>query len=104
MAEELRGVDRRHLRRLAHALQPVVRVGDAGVTGGVVAALDEALSHHELVKVKVVAPREERRRIADELAAGTGSVVAGTVGQVAILFRESPDEERRRIELPSRSR
>ena len=44
---------KRHLRGLGHALKPVVMIGSAGVTPAVIAELDGALAHHELVKVRV---------------------------------------------------
>ena len=44
---------KKYLRRLGHELNPVVYVGNAGVSPGVTAELDRALEHHELVKVKV---------------------------------------------------
>ena len=98
---ELTGSDRRHLRRLAHALEPVVQIGAAGVTPGVVSALDRALGDHELVKVRITREREERGEIAGAIAEQTRSAVAGLVGHVAVLYRPAPDPERRRIELPS---
>ena len=101
---ELTGADRRHLRGLAHALKPVVRVGDAGLTERVVAAVETALDDHELIKVKIAADRDERREIADAMAERTGGDLAGMVGQVAILYRPAADAERRRITLPSSSR
>ena len=101
-ALELAGRDRRHLRRLAHALDPVVQIGSAGVTPGVIAALDRALGDHELVKVRITRERDERGEIAEALAYETRSVVAGLVGHVAVLYRPAREPERRRIRLPSR--
>ena len=98
---DLSGSDRRHLRSLAHGLDPVVQIGAAGVTPGVLAALDRALSDHELVKVRITRERDERREIADALAGATRSAVAGLVGHVAVLYRPAREPERRRIQLPS---
>ena len=98
---ELTGSDRRHLRSLAHSLDPVVQIGAAGVTPGVIGALDRALADHELVKVRITRERDERREIADALAEATRSSVAGLVGHVAMLYRPAREPERRRIELPS---
>ena len=103
-ALELAGRDRRHLRRLAHALDPVVQIGAAGVTAGVIAALDRALGDHELVKVRIARERDERGEIAEALAHETRSAVAGLVGHVAVLYRPAREPERRRIALPSRRR
>lgn len=103
-AIRLAGVDRRHLRRLAHGLKPVVQVGSAGVTEAVAKALGAALRDHELVKLRIAGEREERRAIAEQLAERTRSALAGVVGQVAILYRPARDPERRRIALPSAGR
>jgi RNA-binding protein len=97
----LTGGDRRHLRRLAHAQDPVVQIGAAGVTPGVIAALDRALADHELVKVRIARERDERSEIAAALADETRSAVAGLVGHVAVLYRPAADPDRRRIALPS---
>jgi RNA-binding protein len=103
-ALELTGSDRRHLRSLGHALDPVVQIGAAGVTPGVIAALDRALSDHELVKVRIAHERDERRAIADELAKETRSAVVGLIGHVALLYRPAREPERRHIALPSARR
>jgi RNA-binding protein len=100
----LAGRDRRHLRRLAHGLDPVVQIGAGGITPGVLSALDRALCDHELVKVRIARERDERGDIADALAQETRSAVAGLVGHVAVLYRPAREPERRRIALPSASR
>jgi len=97
----LRSSDRKYLRGLAHDLDPVVRVGGAGLTASVLRAIDDALDRHELVKIKIPAEREERKAIAAEASRATGSELAGQVGQVAILYRPAREEEARRITLPS---
>ena len=102
-AIELTGRDRRHLRRLAHAQDPVVQIGAAGVTPAVIAALDRALRDHELVKVRLPRERDERGEMAGALAEQTRSAVAGLVGHVAVLYRPASEPERRRITLPSRN-
>jgi RNA-binding protein len=95
----LSGRDRRALRRQAHGLRAVVQVGSSGISDGLIAALDTALSDHELVKVEIARERDEREQLADALAELTGSALAGRVGHMAILYRPAPDPERRRIVL-----
>jgi RNA-binding protein len=97
----LTGADRRHLRGLAHSLEPLVRIGGAGLSDPVVAAVNAALDDHELIKVKIAADRDERAAIAEDAARRTGAELAGLVGHVAILFRPAADAERRFIVLPS---
>jgi RNA-binding protein len=95
-AAALSGKDRRRLRALAHPLRPVVHVGAGGVGAAVLAALERALSDHELVKVRLLEP-DDKRALARELAEASGAELAGLVGHTAILFRRNP--ERPRISL-----
>lgn len=80
----------RHLRALAHGLDPVVRVGQQGVTPAVLAELDAALEAHELVKVKISASdRRERQARVEQLASGCGAEIVQTIGHTVTLFRTS---------------
>jgi RNA-binding protein len=100
----LSGADRRHLRRLAHPLRPVVQVGAGGLTEQVVGAIDRALADHELIKLKIADEREARRELAADVAERTRSELAGVVGRVAILYRPAVETESRVIVLPSARR
>jgi RNA-binding protein len=77
------------LRGLAHGFEPLVHVGSAGITDGVLRAVDAALLAHELVKVRLHAPAAKHDDAA-ALAAGTGAVLCGLVGHVLILYRPHP--------------
>jgi RNA-binding protein len=82
---------KKHLRRLAHALQPVVTLGNAGLTEGVVKELERALEDHELVKVRARAPdREQRDAWIAELARRTQAKVVQRIGNVAVIYRADP--------------
>lgn len=90
---------RKYLKGLAHALSPIVRVGKAGATAAVVTETKKSLASHELIKVRLdVDEGTERRAIAENLAAATDSHLVGTIGKIAILYRER--EEEPEIELP----
>ncbi len=93
----LRGAQRKWLRGQAHSLRPIVHVGESGLSKAVVAALDQALSDHELVKVRLHAP-EDKKAVAEELAEKTGSALCGLVGHTVILYRVDPEEPR--LQLP----
>ena len=98
-APELDGAQRRHLRGLAHPLKPVVFVGEGGLSESVTRALDEALTSHELVKVRLRQP-EDKKRTARELADASGAALCGVVGHTVVLYRPNP--EKPKIELPRR--
>ena len=95
----LTGKQRRHLRALAHDMKPIVQVGKGGIDDGLLAALDRALTDHELVKVKVGdAAGLDRHDAAESLAAKTKSEVAQVLGNIVLLYRRDPDDPK--IELP----
>ncbi len=80
---------KKHLRRLAHPLRPVVMLGNAGLTDGVVKELDRALTDHELVKVSArVGDRTERDTALGTLAARTQSELVQRVGHVGVFYRK----------------
>ena len=83
---------RRHLRGLAHGLQPVVRLGSAGLTDAVARETDRALTDHELIKIKAPGgDREARDALFEELGRRTGSALVHRIGNVAVLYRPRPD-------------
>jgi RNA-binding protein len=85
---------KKHLRRLAHPMNPIVMLGNAGLTDAVVAELDRALADHELVKVSArVGERDARNEALATLASRTMSELVQRVGHVGVFFR-------RRTELP----
>jgi RNA-binding protein len=82
---------RRHLKGLAHSLKPVILMGNAGLTGAVIAATDQALDAHELVKVRLPGVERRERDAALLLLAGrTGSTMVTRIGHVAVLYRPHP--------------
>jgi RNA-binding protein len=90
---------RRHLRALAHALKPVIRLGNAGLTLAVTAEAARALEDHELIKVKAPGgDREARDELFAALARETGSALVQRIGNVAVLYR--PRAQLPRIVIP----
>jgi RNA-binding protein len=90
----LNGKQRRALRALGHHLEPVVLVGQHGVTDAVVAAVDQALHDHELIKVKIHEGPEDRKEAAQRLAEATGSELAQLLGRVALLFKKRDEDSK----------
>ena len=81
---------KKHLRRLAHPLNPVVMLGNAGLTPGVVKELERALADHELVKVSArVGDRDERDAALEDLAKQTASEIVQRIGNVGVFYRRS---------------
>src|SRR6266508_3092718 len=93
---------RRELKARAHALDPVVLIGGAGLSPTVLAEIDRGLQSHELRKVRVPgADRTEREAILEEVCRRTGAQAVQPIGKILVLFREnpepSPDRERTRF-------
>jgi RNA-binding protein len=88
----LTGKQRRHLRGLGHHLEPVVLVGQSGVTEGIIAAVEQALKDHELIKVKINEGPEDRHEGAEKLAQGTGSELVQLLGRTVLLFKKRDED------------
>jgi RNA-binding protein len=90
---------RQYLKGLAHSLEPIVRVGRAGVSPSVIEETKRSLAAHELIKVRVESEDSAQRRvIAEELARACDAEAAASIGKVAILYRRRDEEPE--IELP----
>lgn len=89
----LTGKQRRYLRGLGHALHAIVHVGKNGIDDPLVAAVQQALVDHELVKIKIgeSAPLG-RREAADAIAERTGSDIAQVLGNTILLYRARADD------------
>ncbi|WP_434356727.1 ribosome assembly RNA-binding protein YhbY [Parasalinivibrio latis] len=89
---------KQYLKGLAHSLKPVVLTGSNGLTEAVVAEIDSALSHHELIKVKIASEdRDTKNLIADAIVRETKSEKVQVIGKTLVIYRPSED---RKIELP----
>ena len=87
-ARKLSEHQRRHLRGLAHALKPVIRLGSAGVSPAVTRETERALHDHELIKVKAPGgDRAARDALFAALARDTRSTLVHRIGNVAVLYR-----------------
>lgn len=88
----MNSVDKKRLRAEAHALKPVVIVGQSGLTDAVLAEIELALNIHELIKVKIRAEREERPQISEKICAVTGAELIQAIGQVIVIYRLNPNK------------
>lgn len=96
----LTGKQIRQLRGLAHHLAPVVLIGKADISDGLVKQAEEALEAHELIKCAVQDGSDlGAREAADELAGRTGSEVVQVIGHRFALYRESSRDDIEKIKL-----
>lgn len=95
---QLTNKQKQHLKGMAHSLKPVVLLGGNGLTEGVMAEIDLALNHHELIKVKVPSEdREEKKLIMDAIVRESGAEKLQVIGHTLVLYRQSDEPK---IELP----
>ena len=86
------------LKAKAHELKPIILLGGNGLTEGVMAEVDLALEHHELIKVKVPSiDREEKVAIMDAIVRETGSIKVQSMGHVLTIYRQANEPK---IQLP----
>ncbi|NOX32655.1 MAG: ribosome assembly RNA-binding protein YhbY [Deltaproteobacteria bacterium] len=100
--EELKGSQKKYLRGLAHNLNPSAFVGQKGITESLIVEIDTALEACELIKVKFndFKEKDQKNSLIKEIAKSTKSHIAGMIGHVAILYRQSRDAEKQNIKLP----
>ncbi|MFD2671609.1 ribosome assembly RNA-binding protein YhbY [Marinicrinis sediminis] len=95
----LTGKQKRHLRSLAHHLNPIFQVGKGGVNDHLIKHIQEAIETRELIKIQILNNNfDDRDEIARELATGAGAELVQVIGKVIVLYKESKDHKT--IELP----
>lgn len=98
---DLKGSQRKYLRGLAHDLRPAVQIGKDGLSGAVLAAIEDAFAHIELIKIKLAGDRHERAGMATTIEESLGCTCVGIVGSIGVFFRRHPEPGKQRIALPS---
>lgn len=97
----LNGKQVRHLRSLAHHLNPVVFVGKADITDAVIKQVEDALEAHELIKCGVQDGSDlTTQEAAAEVAERTGADIVQVIGHRFSLYRLSGKQDVEHIELP----
>ena len=96
---ELSSKQRKYLEKEAHDLQPVVIVGGAGLTEGVISMADKSLASHELIKIKFNEYKDEVKELTAQLCEKTDATLVRIIGFTAILYREAEKPEDRKFKL-----
>lgn len=83
--------DKKHYRTIAHNLNPVVIVGDKGLSENLLDELNRALHDHELIKVKIaIGDRDDRSQIIEALIGSTKAELVQAIGKVIVLLKKNP--------------
>ena len=96
---ELTSKQRKILEKAAHDLQPVVIVGGAGVTEGVISMVANSLKAHELLKIKFNEYKDEKVELTQDICSQCNATLVRIMGNVAILYKEAEKKEDRKYSL-----
>ena len=91
MPESIKAAERRLLKARAHALHPMLQLGEKGLTDAVVAEIDRALAVHELIKVRAAPLNRDERAVAlQTICERTGAQAVQHIGKVLVIYRQKP--------------
>ncbi len=95
---KLTSKQQRHLKSLAHNSKPIVIVGSAGLTENVLTEISNALSHHELIKIRVNASdKKSRTEMVEIICQKTKCTLVFAIGHIATVYKRA---EKAKIVLP----
>jgi RNA-binding protein len=97
----LTGPQKTYLRGQGQTLEPIIKVGKAGLTPEFFKELQKQLNNHELIKLRFVGiERDARAALIDQIVDEGRCVCVGSVGHTALFYRHQSDPARRQITLP----
>lgn len=100
--------ERKALKARAHNLNPILQLGEKGLTDTVIAEIDRALAHHELIKIRAAPLNRDEREVAlAGICERTGARAVQHIGKMLIVYRQKPQPEappERRSRLPRRGK
>jgi RNA-binding protein len=86
---------KKHLKTLAHTLKPVVIIGTKGLSESVLSEIDQALTHHELLKIRVnAADREDRQAMIERIGQALQTELISRIGHIATFYRRNPEQSK----------
>ena len=84
---------RQQLKARAHSLNPVVFIGDKGLTEAVMNEIDQALMAHELIKVKIRGQeKQDRAAFAEQICSAISAELVQHIGNILVLYRQNEKE------------
>ena len=86
----------KQMKTKAHALKPVIMIGQAGLTEAVSKEIELALDTHELIKIKIRAERDERKQIQQKICSETSAELIQSIGQIIVIFRKKPEQAKKK--------
>jgi RNA-binding protein len=90
--KSLSPAERKLLKSRAHALKPVVAIGNEGLSAAVLKEIDASLRAHDLIKIRVTGDdREARQALLGEICNRSGASPVQHIGKILVVYRESPE-------------
>jgi RNA-binding protein len=99
--EKLKGSQRRFLRGMANRMKPIVHIGKNGLNDAVLSAINEALDGHELIKVRFLEFKDQKKELCADIEAACFCEMVGLIGHIALFYRQQADVDKRVIKLPA---
>ena len=90
---------KKNLRAKAHDLKPIVLVGKSGVSKGCIQSINEAIEVHELIKVKFIEHKDNKKALSKTICDKTDSEIVGNIGHTIMIFRQNPDKEKQKYKI-----
>jgi putative YhbY family RNA-binding protein len=85
--------ERKLLKARAHALKPVVTVGNERLSASVLREIETSLKAHELIKIRVTGDdREARVALLDEICDRSGASPVQHIGKILVVYRKNPEQ------------
>lgn len=96
---KLKSKQRAYLRKMAHNLEPIVRIGKEGFGENIKQSIIDAITSRELIKVKILQNVDDKEVIIKNISEWSEVEIVGTVGGIIILYKENKDEPKISLEL-----
>lgn len=96
---ELTSKQRKVLEKYANSIDPVVIVGQYGVSETLIGKVEESLTAHELIKVKFNEFKDEKHELSKQICEQTNATLIRVIGNVAIIYREAEEEKDRKYKF-----
>ena len=91
--KSLSPAERKLLKARAHALKPVVAIGNEGLSAAVLKEIETSLKAHDVIKIRVTGDdREARQTLLGEICNRSGASPVQHIGKILVVYRESQKE------------
>ncbi len=87
------------LRSIANPMKPIVYIGQKGYNDEILALIDRELNNHELLKIKFQDFKDQKKEIVEDICNKLECANIGIIGFIAIIYRQHPDPEKRKINI-----